>query len=93
MTDMESDLDRTLGSNGEISRDLVVSWIEDAQHLEILSKLYRLTGEGYSRIRPELGCGNTEQMGSHADSSCMVLPPSGKGWNDFGSCESSTCHH
>lgn len=55
MTDLKSDLDRTLASEGEISRDLVLSWIDDAQDLETLSKLYRLTGEGYSRIRPELG--------------------------------------
>jgi hypothetical protein len=55
MTDLKSDLDRALGSKGEISRDLVLSWIDDARDVEALSKLYRLTGEGYSRIRPELG--------------------------------------
>jgi len=53
--DFTSDIDSALTSEGQIPRDLVLSWIERATNLSTLSKLYRLTDEGYYRIQPELG--------------------------------------
>ena len=49
------DLDAALESKEPINRATVVAWIDDASDLQTLAKLYRLTGEGYYRIQPELG--------------------------------------
>jgi hypothetical protein len=49
------DLDTALESKEPINRATVVAWIDDASDLQTLAKLYRLTGEGYYRIQPELG--------------------------------------
>src|SRR5215469_3450124 len=40
-----------------ISRERVLAWIDATADSDLLalSKLYRLTGEGYYRIQPELG--------------------------------------
>ncbi|MGB9246007.1 MAG: hypothetical protein WCC03_21865 [Candidatus Acidiferrales bacterium] len=59
MEDFTSDIDSALTSEGQIAKDLVLSWIERASSLSTLSKLYRLTGEGYYRIQPELGADPT----------------------------------
>jgi hypothetical protein len=53
--DFNSDIDSALASEEQIPKDLVLSWIERASKLSTLSKLYRLTDEGYYRIQPELG--------------------------------------
>ena len=57
MTRFGSDINTALSSDGPISRENVLSWIDAAadSDLSTLSKLYRLTGEGYHRIQPELG--------------------------------------
>ena len=57
MTKSVNDIDAALSSDGAISRERVLSWIDSAadSDLPTLSKLYRLTGEGYYRIQPELG--------------------------------------
>jgi hypothetical protein len=57
----DTDIDAALFSEGPIRREQVVSWIDAAadSDLRTLSKLYRLTGEGYHRIQPELGRGPT----------------------------------
>jgi hypothetical protein len=57
MTKFGSDINSALSSDGPIARESVLSWIADTadSDLPTLSKLYRLTGEGYSRIQPELG--------------------------------------
>lgn len=57
MTKFGSDLDTALSGDAPISRQSVLSWIDAAvdSDLSTLSKLYRLTGEGYYRIQPELG--------------------------------------
>jgi hypothetical protein len=50
------DIDAALSGDGPIRSEQVVQWInavEDSD-LRTLSKLYRLTGEGYYRIQPEL---------------------------------------
>ena len=55
------DIDAALSSDGPIRGEQATSWInavEDSD-LQTLSKLYRLTGEGYYRIQPELGMGPT----------------------------------
>jgi len=53
--------DLALSSDGAIPSEQVQSWIDTAadSDLSTLSKLYRLTGEGYYRIQPELGRGTT----------------------------------
>jgi len=57
MTKSGSDINTALSSDGPISRENVLSWIYAAadSDLSTLSKLYRLTDEGYYRIQPELG--------------------------------------
>jgi hypothetical protein len=57
MIEPGSDINAALSSDGPIPRERVLSWIDAAvdSDLSTLSKLYRLTGEGYYRIQPELG--------------------------------------
>jgi hypothetical protein len=57
MTKSEREIDAALSSEGPISREIVLSWIESTadSDLPTLSKLYRLTDDGYHRIQPELG--------------------------------------
>jgi len=57
MVEFRSDIDAALSGDGPIPKARVISWIEAAtdSDLSTLSKLYRLTGEGYYRIQPELG--------------------------------------
>jgi hypothetical protein len=56
MTNFASDINTALSSDGPIPRESVLSWINAAADSDLctLSKLYRLTGEGYHRIQPEL---------------------------------------
>lgn len=51
------DIIAALSSDGPIRKEQVTSWIDTVNDsdLQTLSKLYRLTGEGYYRIQPELG--------------------------------------
>jgi hypothetical protein len=53
------DIDTALSGDGLIASEQVLSWIDAAADSDLLtlSKLYRLTGEGYYRIQPELGRG------------------------------------
>src|SRR5258708_16134036 len=55
------DIDTVLSGDEPIPREQVLSWIEAAadSDLQTLSKLYRLTNEGYYPIQPELGRGPT----------------------------------
>jgi hypothetical protein len=55
VTDFDSKLDAALHSDKPIARDDVVRWIAVADDISTLSKLYRLTGERYYGIKPELG--------------------------------------
>ena len=48
-------LNEALLSDERIPREQVILWINDAQGLSTLSKLYRLTREGCYRIHPDLG--------------------------------------
>jgi len=61
MTGPRPDIDTVLSGDEPIPREQVLSWIEAAadSDLQTLSKLYRLTNEGYYRIQPELGRGPT----------------------------------
>jgi hypothetical protein len=59
MTDLSRDLDAALAADGPIPREKVLFWIGAAVDLSCLSRLYRLTGEGYYRIQPELGTDET----------------------------------
>lgn len=49
------EIDAALSSDGRISRKDVRRWIAGAADIVTLSKLYRLTGERYYSIEPELG--------------------------------------
>lgn len=53
----DSDINAALSSEGPIPKEKILAWIDAAadSDLATLSKLYRLTGEGYYRIQPELG--------------------------------------
>lgn len=53
--DYGAEIDAALSTQDSIPRDKVLLWIEAAGDLPTLAKLYRLTGEGYYRIQPELG--------------------------------------
>jgi hypothetical protein len=55
MVDVKSQIDAALSSHDTIPREKVLSWIQSTNSLAELAKLYKLTGEGYSRIQPELG--------------------------------------
>ena len=55
MGDFRSDIDAALLGNEPISREKVVGWIENTTDLPTLSKLYRITGDCYDRIQPDLG--------------------------------------
>ncbi|PYU30576.1 MAG: hypothetical protein DMG31_13575 [Acidobacteria bacterium] len=55
MTDIGSEINAALVGDGPIPRERVLVWIEAAADLSTIAKLYRLTDEGYYRIRPELG--------------------------------------
>lgn len=57
MTSPGPELDKALSGSGPIPREQVVAWITATSDSDLatLSKLYRLTGEGYYRIQPELG--------------------------------------
>ena len=61
MTGRGLDIDTALSGYGTIPSEQVLSWIDAAadSDLPTLSKLYRLTGEGYYRIQPELDRGPT----------------------------------
>ena len=55
MPDFTHDIDAALATDGTIPREDVLRWIDGADDLETLSKLYRLTDSGYYRIQPDLG--------------------------------------
>jgi hypothetical protein len=57
MTEPSTTIDAALSANGTIPKAQVLAWIDAAadSDLNSLSKLYRLTGDGYYRIQPELG--------------------------------------
>lgn len=57
MSDLNSEIIAALSTDGPIAKETVLKWIDSTadSDLSTLSKLYRLTGEGYYRIQPELG--------------------------------------
>lgn len=55
MNDFTSEIDKALATDATILREKVVQWIDSTSDLPTLEKLYRLTGQGYDRIQPELG--------------------------------------
>ena len=59
MTDFGPEIDAALSTDAPIPRDKVLSWISAASDLRTLAKLYRLTGESYCRIQPDLGRAET----------------------------------
>src|SRR6185312_12860379 len=55
MDDIQREIDAAVLSDVLIAREKVAFWIESTSDLASLAKLYRLTGESYYRIQPELG--------------------------------------
>jgi hypothetical protein len=57
VSDFKSDISAALVSDRPIPKERVLAWIAAAadSDLPTLSKLYRLTDDGYYRIQPELG--------------------------------------
>ena len=55
MVDVKSQIDAAFSSHDTIPREKVLSWIQSTNSLAELAKLYKLTGEGYSRIEPGSG--------------------------------------
>jgi len=55
MSKFDRDIDAAFLTDEPIPREKVLLWIDDAADLRTLSKLYRLTGESYYRIQPDLG--------------------------------------
>jgi hypothetical protein len=53
--DYGPDIDAALSSQKVIPREKAARWIEATTDLPTLAKLYKITGEGYYRIEPELG--------------------------------------
>jgi hypothetical protein len=53
--DIETEIDAALASNDVLARSDVERWIDVANDLPTLARLYRITGEGYDRIKPKLG--------------------------------------
>ena len=53
--DFFAEIDTALLSDAPIPRERVLCWLDAAKDLSTLAKLYRLTGEGYYRIQPDLG--------------------------------------
>jgi hypothetical protein len=54
MTNFVAEINAALLTDEKIPREQVLLWIEAAADLTNLAKLYRLTGEAYHRIQPEL---------------------------------------
>jgi len=50
-----AEIDAAVASQEVLSRSDVERWIEATNDLPTLAKIYRITGEGYHRIKPELG--------------------------------------
>ncbi len=55
MADFGLELDASILNDEPIQREKVLLWIESANDLSTLAKLYKLTGEAYNRIQPDLG--------------------------------------
>jgi hypothetical protein len=55
MADITSDIEAALLTHTPLPRKQVLHWIDNADDLRTLARLYQLTGEGYSRIQPNLG--------------------------------------
>lgn len=55
MSEHEGNIEDALCNDDPVPREDVVRWIADATDIVTLAKLYRLTGERYYSINPELG--------------------------------------
>jgi hypothetical protein len=56
MPSISEEIGAALNSDADIEREKVVAWISSAgTDISTLSILYRLTSEGYYRIKPDLG--------------------------------------
>ena len=63
MAGFKSDIDAALLTDEPLQKEKVLVWINATSDLPTLAKLYRLHGEGYYRIQPELG----------GDASCSLI--------------------
>jgi len=55
LMNFRAEIDAAVASQEVLARSDVERWIETTNDLPTLAKIYRITGEGYHRIKPELG--------------------------------------
>jgi hypothetical protein len=78
VTDLLHEIDAALHSDKPIRRDDVLRWIAVADDISVLSRLYRLTGERYYSITPELGRDETCSLIRHYLLECIRLNVTGR---------------
>jgi hypothetical protein len=78
LSDFVAEIDAALSSTKPIAREDVVRWIAAAGDVSALSKLYRLTGERYYSIQPELGRDETCSLIQRYLLECIRLNVSGR---------------
>jgi hypothetical protein len=62
VNDLLAEIEAALHSERPIAKEDVLRWIAQADSISALSKLYRLTGERYSSIKPDLGPDETSAL-------------------------------
>ena len=78
MSDTVAEVGAALHSTKPIARHDVVRWIAAADDISTLSKLYRLTGERYDSINPELGRDETCSLIQRYLLECIRLNVTGR---------------
>jgi hypothetical protein len=76
VSDLATAVQAALQGDGPIPRGRVVDWCRAAEDVEELALLYRLTGEAYYRIQPELGQSETCSLIQRYYLSCLRVDPS-----------------
>lgn len=78
MSDYRIDIDAALAADEPIAKDDVMRWIAAADDIFTLSKLYRLTGERYYSVQPELGRDETCSLIQRYLLECVRLNVTGR---------------
>jgi len=76
VTELSEALRVALASREEIQRDEVLGWCRAASDVASLHLLYRLTGEEYDRVRPQLGQQDSCELIQKYLLACVRLDPS-----------------
>jgi len=75
VSDLGNAIAAALQSPESIPKERVVAWCREAQDVETLALLYRLTGEAYERIEPPLGKDETCSLIRRYLLECIRLDP------------------